>query len=175
MTMNDSGITDPHVWLSPQNAKMQMNAIANFLSEIDAKYIDTFEANLKDVSLQIDELDNSFKEMVNSSEKKDIIVTHGAYGYLCNIYGLNQIAIEGITGESDPSPEKVSSVINLAKDKDIRYIFYTNGEDDKTAKAVAADIEGETAVLNSFEFDSDDRDYLTVMRENLDSIRMALN
>lgn len=175
MTMNDSGVTDPHVWLSPQNAKMQMNAITEFLCEIDAEYTDSFRANLQAASEQIDMLDNDFKTMVNSSEKRDIIVTHGAYGYLCSVYGINQIAIEGIVGESDPSPEKITSVVNIAKDKDIHYVFYSNGEDDKTAQSVANEIEGQTAVLNSFEFDSEGRDYITIMRENLESLGLALN
>ncbi len=175
MTINDSGITDPHVWLSPQNAKMQMNAITEFLCEIDGEYADVFRANLHSASEEIDRLDDDFKTMVNSCGKKEIIVTHGAYGYLCSVYGLQQIAVEGIAGESDPSPEKVSFVINFATDKDIRYIFYSNGESDKIARMIADELGGETAVLNSFEFDSEGRDYITIMRENLEALRLALN
>lgn len=175
MTINDSGVTDPHVWLSPQNAKMQMNAITEFLCGIDGEYADIFRANLHSASEEIDRLDDDFKTMVNSCGKKEIIVTHGAYGYLCSVYGLQQIAVEGIAGESDPSPEKISFVVNVAIDKNIRYIFYSNGESDKIARMIADELEGETAVLNSFEFDSEGRDYITIMRENLEALRLALN
>ena len=174
MTINDEGATDPHVWLSPQNAKMQMNAITEFLCEIEEKYTEKFKANLSAVSEKIDELDNDFKIMVKDSTKRDIIVTHGAYAYLCNVYGIKQTAIEGIVGESDPSPEKLASVVRFANSNDIKYVFYTNGESDKTAKAIAEEIGGQAAVLNSFEFDADSRDYVTVMRENLESLRLAL-
>ena len=174
MTINDTGDVDPHVWLSPQNASMQMRAISEFLSEIDSEYAGNFKSNYEEAAKNINNLDDDFKRMIIDSSKKDIIVTHGAYAYLCNVYGINQTAIEGVSGESDPSPEQLASAVRFAQANDIKYVFYTNGESDKTANAFAKEIEGQALILNSFEFDSDNRDYVTVMRENLENLRLAL-
>lgn len=174
-TMDDNGVTDPHVWLAPQNAKGQMIAISEFLTEISPDYAEKFASNLESVSKEIDTLDADFMTMAASAPKKQIIVTHGAYGYLCRVYGIEQIAIEGLTGESDPSPAQISSVARTARENEIKHIFYNTGESDKAAKTIAKEIEGEAVELNSFEFDSDDRDYITVMRENLEKLRIALS
>ena len=115
-TMDENGVTDPHVWLAPQNAKGQMIAIADFLKEISPEYSDKIDSNLGAVSTEIDALDAEFMGVVSAAEKKEIIVTHGAYGYLCRVYGIEQIVIEGMTGESDPSPAQISSVARRAND-----------------------------------------------------------
>ncbi len=42
-------------------------------------------------------------------------MAHEAFGYLCNAYDLTQLAIEGLTPDSEPDPAKMQEVIEYAK------------------------------------------------------------
>ena len=58
------------------------------------------------------------------TKSRDIIVAHEAFGYLCNAYDLTQLAIEGLTPDSEPDPAKMQEVIEYAKKYDIHTIFF---------------------------------------------------
>ncbi len=174
MDIDDNGVVDPHVWLSPLNAKGQMIQISKFLSEIAPESKDIFEQNLSDISVALDTLDADYQTAISSASKDSIVVTHAAYGYLCRVYGLNQIALLDMTGTSEATDGQISAASRDAKALGIKYVFYGAGESDKAAKTIAKNIEGEALELNSFEFDKDGRDYITLMRENLEKIKLAL-
>lgn len=54
---------------------------------------------------------------------KTIFVTHGAYSYLCNDYGMKQVALEGVTGDSDPSPSQMAKVVEPNKERGHKLYF----------------------------------------------------
>jgi zinc transport system substrate-binding protein len=107
-------------------------------------------------------------------------VAHEAFGYLCNAYDLTQLAIEGLTPDSEPDPAKMQEVIEYAKKYDIHTIFFEELASPKVAKTVAKEVDAVTAVLNPIEGLSEEdieagEDYFSVMRKNLEALRKALN
>lgn len=68
---------------------------------------DYYEKNYTDNSTQLDQLDREYKEATAQFSKKDIVVAHQAFGYLCSAYGLNQVAIEGLAADSEPLPARM--------------------------------------------------------------------
>lgn len=171
--------TDPHVWLNPQNAKKQMEIIKNVLSEKDPSNADYYEKNYKTESEKIDKLDSDFKQMVSNSSSKNIIVAHQAYGYLCEAYGLNQIAIEGISADSEPTPSKMAEIVTFAKQNNIKYIFFEELVSPKVAKTISKEIGAELLELNPFEGLTEEQiknneDYYSIMYKNLENIKKAI-
>jgi len=166
--------TDPHVWLNPENALKEMENIANGLKKADPGNGDYYMSNLEKAKERIKELDNKYKEAVDGFEHKEIIVTHGAFGYLCDAYGLTQYTLEGMTGESDPSSAAMREVVDYMKGNDIKALFYIEAEGDKLASVIGKETGASLYTLNPFENAADGKGYFEVMEENLQSMEKAL-
>lgn len=117
---------DPHVWLDPQNAKYEMNKIKKALIKVDAENKDYYEANYKRYAKECDKLDTLYKEETSKLTKKELVVAHEAFGYLCHAYGLEQMGIEGLSADDEPDPKQMSEVIRFAKEHQVKTIFLKN-------------------------------------------------
>ena len=166
--------SDPHIWLYPMNALKEAEAVKNALSEKDAGNSGTYEANYEVFKNKINELDAKYKAMAETSANKDIVVAHEAYGYLCTAYGLNQIAVESVQG-GEPSPTRMAEIVNIMKEKNIKYICAEELESSKAVETIANETGAETVDLNPFEGDTEDRSYFEVMEDNLEVLKKILN
>ena len=170
---------DPHVWLYPLNAKIQMENIKNAFVEADPSNTEYYQANYEKYAAECDALDQEFKDTLAPLVNKDIIVSHEAYGYLSEAYDLHQIGIEGLSADSDPDPARMAEIIDLAKEKNIETIFFEETVSSKVAETIAKEVGAKTAVLSPIEGLSNEQesagdDYFSVMRQNLDALKSAL-
>lgn len=170
---------DPHVWLDPQNAKIQMEAIKDGLIKVDPINSKYYEENFIFYAKKLDDLDRLYKEAVLEFSRKDIVVSHEAFGYLCDAYGLVQVAIEGISSESEPTPAKMAQIIKFVRENDVKVIFFEELASPKVAEAIARETGVKTDLLNPLEGLSDEnlkagKDYFSVMEENLEALKRAL-
>lgn len=163
---------DPHVWLGLKNAKAQLEAVSGALSEADSANAQKYAERLTEYFEKIDALETEYKNAGLSGKK--LFVTHGAYGYLCDDFGMEQIALEGISGDSDPSPAQMAKIVDEIKAEGAKCIFYDPLEGDKMANAVAKEAGIEALPLYTFEGDIEDRDYITIMQSNLEQLKKSL-
>ncbi|NLY18197.1 MAG: zinc ABC transporter substrate-binding protein [Clostridiaceae bacterium] len=170
---------DPHVWLDPQNAKIQMEAIKDGLIQVDPTNRKYYEDNFEFYARKLDDLDRAYKKSVQEFTRREIVVSHEAFGYLCDAYGLVQIAIEGISGESEPTPAKMAQIIKFVKENDVKVIFFEELASPKVAETIARETGAVTDKLNPLEGLSEEdlkagKDYFSVMEENLEALKRAL-
>lgn len=170
---------DPHVWLNPMLAKQQMEAIKEAFVLADPSNKEFYENNYTDYAEELDELFEEFTSTLSAFEHRDIIVAHQAYGYLCDAFDLNQIPIEGLNADAEPSPSRMAEIIEFAKEKDIKVIFFEEMVSPKVAETIAEEIGAQTAVLSPLEGlkEADiaaGKEYFSVMRENLEALKQAL-
>lgn len=92
---------DPHVWLAPANAKIEMKNITDVLCSADPANAEYYRQNYEQWALECDRLDTEFTEALSALPNKNIVVSHEAFGYLCDAYGLNQVGIGGIGADSN--------------------------------------------------------------------------
>lgn len=174
------GPNDPHIWLSPQNAKTMFKNIADAVSELDPENKDFYEENLKKYTDELDKLDSEFKEGLANIKSNEIVVSHEAFGYLCNEYGLTQKGIEGVMAESEPDAKTIKEIIELVKEKGIKIIFTEEAMNPKIVETISKETGAEVRTLNPLEGISEDDmnkgvDYFSIMRENLENLKEALN
>lgn len=177
---SDTGDGDPHVWLDPENAKAQMAVIRDGLIQADPDGKGVYDANYEKYALELDALDAEFREGLKDLARRDIVVAHAAYGYLCDAYDLQQVAIEGLSPDSEPSPARVAEIIDFARAHDVRVIFFESLVNPKIAESIAAQVGARTDVLSPLEGLTDDEaaageDYFSVMRKNLAALKAALS
>lgn len=74
--------------------------------------------------------------MVNESDNKTFIVSHSAYGYWEDAYGLKQIGISGLSPTDEPSQKQMVDIIDTVKKDNIEYIFFEENVTNKIAEIV---------------------------------------
>lgn len=178
--ISDEQQSDPHVWLSPKNAKIEAANIKDALIQADSKNSLHYQENYNQLCRELDNLDKEFSSTLNPLPKKDIVVAHRAYSYLCKEYGLNQIAINGISPDSEPDPLSMAKTIEYCKTHNINTIFFEEMVSPKIAQVIADELSAKVAVLNPLEGLSSEEvaagdDYFTIMRKNLAALEGALS
>lgn len=170
---------DPHIWLSPMRAKQQAEKIYQALIKADPKNADYYTQNYEVLEKKFDDLDSKYKDVLSKATSKDIITTHAAFAYLCEDYGLNQVSISGVSPGSEPSPKRMSEIIEFIKENNIRYVFFEPLTSPKLADSIASETGVETLSLDPVEGLTEEQkasgeDYFSIMEKNLENLEKAL-
>lgn len=174
------GDFDPHVWLDPKNAKIEMEAIRDALCAADPENSTVFQSNYEKYAAELDALDTEFREKLAPLPNRTIVVAHEAFGYLCDAYGLTQVGIEGLSPDSEPDPGRMAEVIDFVREHSISTIFFEELVSPKVAEAIASETGAQAKMLSPLEGLSDEQaaagaDYFSVMHDNLAALMEALN
>lgn len=171
---------DPHVWLDPQRSIILAENIKNALVELDPEHEEEFESNFASLKGELEKLDSEFEDMVNQAKIKTFLVSHSAYGYWEDAYGLKQIGISGLSPTDEPSQKDLTEIIELVKEENLNYIFFEPNLTNKVAEAVKDETKAEVLTLNNLESITDENikkneDYLAIMRKNIEALNKAFN
>ncbi len=167
---------DPHAWLDPTLAKTIAATIAAGLVKADPGGKATYERNLANLVARLDTLDGTFKAGLTSCERREIITSHAAFGYLARRYRLEQIAVEGLAPDAEPTPTRLAEVTKIARERRATTIFFETLVDPRVSETVAREIGATTLTLDPLEGVQDEKtqNYFTVMDENLKNLRTGL-
>ena len=174
---HDHGKYDPHVWLDPVNAKAMARSITTALSKEVPKDKATFEKNLKAFDQQADELDEQFKQAVADGSKKELLVTHAAYGYLAKRYGFTQLPIAGISPSDEPSQKQLAALVKEARMHDLKYVAFEETVSPKVARVIQKEIGAESVTIHNLESVTkaqQNSSYFKLMEENVQTLKKAL-
>ena len=111
-------------------------------------------------------------------DRRKVITTHDAFGYFGATYGLQFIAPEGVSTESEASVKDVASIIRQIKAQKIPAVFLENVSDprllDQIAKETGARIGGELYSDALSEPSGPAGTYLDMFRHNVRTLVAAL-
>jgi zinc transport system substrate-binding protein len=171
---------DPHVWLDPIRLAAIGDRLAERLAEADpdkdnaAAYRDR-AARLR---AELTALDTEFSDGLTTCQRRDVVTSHAAFGYLAARYNLTQVPISGLSPDGEPTPQRVAEVAALARSRNVTTIFFETLVSPKIAEALATEVGARAEVLDPLEGLAPDAapgtDYLSVMRQNLAKLRTAL-
>lgn len=173
-------LSDPHVWLDLEVMKMIAIGVAAVLHPKLVSTPMSFPTKRFPVIQRLAVLRDQFETGLANCDRRLIVTSHAAFGWLASAYGLKQKAIAGIDPESEPSPRRLDELADLVKKKGVTTIFTEDLVSPKVAKTLAREAGGvRTAVLSPLESLTKEQrkrgdDYLDVMRENLSQLRRAL-
>src|SRR5258708_1133974 len=172
-------VTDPHVWLDPILAKQEVARIKQGFDKADPTNSAYYDNNAKSLDTKLDQLDALYKQGLQNCQQKDIVTSHAAFGYLAARYGLNQVAISGLSPDAEPSNQQLAQVTNFAKQHHVKYIFFESLVSPKLSDTIANEVGAKTLVLDPIEGLSNDdiragKNYFTVMQQNLKNLQLAL-
>lgn len=167
---------DLHFWLDPERLAHTATAVAGQLGKADPANAATYKANAEALAVKLTALDKDFSQGLATCKTRTVVVSHEAYGYLADKYKLTQVGISGLSPDAEPSPARLAEIGKVVKDEGVSTIFTETLVNPKVAETLAADLGVKTAVLDPLEGLTDEgSDYEKIMRENLESLRTALD
>lgn len=167
---DEHGGTDPHVWLDPVLMSQMATTVADTLSATDPDNQQSFEENAKQLQDELSALDGEWSSGTQNCEIRTMVVSHEAFGYLADRYGFEQKGISGLSPENEPSAEAIAQLAQFVQDKGVTTVYSEVLVDPAVAETVAAEAGAQTAVLDPLEGPPATGDYLSAMRENLDTV-----
>lgn len=169
------GATDPHFWLDPHRLRRLAAPVAAALSEADPGHADTYAANAAALEGDLDALDAQFQAGLATCERRAIVTSHDAFGYLAARYSLTQVGISGLDPDAEPSPARLRQIGDVVRATGATTIFSERLINPKVARTLASDLGLQAAVLDPVESVADPSlDYRDVMEQNLTVLRAAL-
>lgn len=88
LQFRNSQYLDEHLWLSPENAKVIVQALEKALITLDAKNAKQYKANKRKFLIKLAGVDSHIKDKLKIATNKNYIVFHDAYQYFEKFYGL---------------------------------------------------------------------------------------
>ncbi|MCI0565913.1 zinc ABC transporter substrate-binding protein [bacterium] len=169
------GSFDPHIWLDPQNAIVQVENIRDALALHDPENREFYETNAEAYIRSLRELDNEIRKETTSFRTKDFIAFHPAFIYFSEQYGLHQVAaIEEFPGK-EPSPRYLAEVMDTIHSTGVTVIFSEPQFSPKIVDQIAADLEIAVRILDPVETGDPNRDsYVSIMKTNLETLKEAM-
>ncbi len=168
---------DPHIWLSLKNMRKIIGDLTVFLTELNPENGAFYAENAQKLLAECDTLDAEFQATTVTLKNRQLVVSHRAFGYLCQDYGLEQVALEGYSAYSDPSPAQMVKIVEFIRENQVPVIFADSSETRKGADAIARETGVKIAVLHPMGTLTEEQlkegaDYFSVMRENLEALKL---
>ncbi len=172
---HDHGDDDPHFWHDPLLVADLGDRVAEELAEIAPEHADEFAANAAALRGDLEALDADYTEALSSCERKTVVVSHDAFGYLRR-YGLDFHAVAGLSPDAEPTPADLSRLQKLIGETGITTVLSERLAPARLTQTLADDLGLRTDVLDPVEGlteETADEDYLSLMRANLAVLQEA--
>jgi zinc transport system substrate-binding protein len=163
-------VADPHVWLDPVLYARIVRGVARALGE---------PGGANSLVRRLELLDRDYRQGLANCQRREIVTSHAAFGYLAARYGLEQVPIAGVSPEAEPTPRELEAAAERVRESGATTVFFETLVSPRLAKTVARETGATTAVLDPLEGLTEDEvargdDYFTVMRRNLAAVQTAL-
>jgi zinc transport system substrate-binding protein len=149
---------DPHIWLSPKNAKIMVENIYNGFVSIDPDNKEYYLENKRSYLRELDELDLEIEILLADKINRRFMVYHPSWAYFARDYNLEQIPIE--KGGKEPTARSIQFLIEQARIQNIRVIFASPQFNTESAEVIAREIKGQVVLIDPLQ-----KDYITNMKK----------
>lgn len=132
-------VADPHIWQDPALGRQMVQTIAAGLAKADPANADRFNAAASAYAADLKRVEDEIAQKLANIPKnrRKVLTTHDAFAYYGARFGIQFIAIEGISTEAEPSPRALARVAAQAKKDGLRSVFLENMTDPRLAQALA--------------------------------------
>ena len=175
---HDHGDHDPHIWLDPlrmiEIGEIVKDELVTLNPEKEGEYVENFKALKEDLTT----LDEEFTETLETKENKQLLVSHAAYGYWEERYGIEQIPISGLSSSDEPSQKDLAEIARLAEKEELNYVIFEQTGSNRLASIIQEYIHADKLTIHNLEVLTEDNiaeneNYLSLMKKNLEVLDQA--
>ncbi|MFC1770028.1 metal ABC transporter solute-binding protein, Zn/Mn family [Nitrospirota bacterium] len=164
---------NPHVWLDPLNAVLEVREMARLLGELDPDNKAIYMNNATDYIEELHGLDARYISALETCELDTVVVSHDAYAVIALRYGFKTLPISGTSRDEEPSLRKLARIVDTMNSSGIGYVLADAMESQRFAETVARETGAELLLLHPLG-GLLDGSYESVMLDNLEVLRKAL-
>jgi zinc/manganese transport system substrate-binding protein len=172
---------DPHAWQSVPNARIYVANIRDALVAADPAGAAIYRDNADRYLAKLDALDREVRAAVAQipPTRRKVISTHDAFGYFAAAYGIEFIAPQGVSTESEASARDIAAIITQIKASKIPAVFLENISDPRLMRRISAETGariGGTLYSDSLTDEKGDvPTYIDMVRHNIKALTSALS
>lgn len=176
---NDGGV-DPHAFQSVPNVKIYVRNIVDAFCDHDPDGCDDYRRNAASYTAQLEALDAEIRATVASipEDRRTVITSHDAFGYLSATYGITFLAPEGISTEAEASATDVAALIRQIREDKAAAVFMENITNARLIEQIASETNltiGGTLYSDALsDPDGPAGTYIGLMRHNIETIAGAI-
>lgn len=174
------GKPNPHVWMSPTDALVYVDNIAEALASADPDNATVYRRNAFDYKRKITDTIEPFRARLDAipAAKHWLATSEGAFSYLARDFSLKELYLWPINADSQGTPQQVRNVIDTMREEQIPAIFSESTVSPKPAQQVAretgAHYGGVLYVDSLSAEDGPVPTYLDLLRVTLDTIASGI-
>lgn len=173
--IEENGEVNNHIWTSLSNYILQVEEIANRLSQINPENEEVYKRNKESYIKQLKELQERYQTELTNLKGKKAICLNEAFSYLAKEVGLDIISVETNHEESSLSAEKMKEMIETMKSEQITAILVDSQDDLKSAQTLANETGARIFSLQSGLIgDVANNSYVQTMQDNLTTLKEIL-
>ena len=171
---------DPHAWQSVANARIYVANIRDALVAADPAGAEAYRVNAERYLAKLDALEREVREAVAHipQARRKVISTHDAFGYFASAYGIEFIAPQGVSTESEVSARDIARIITEVRAAKIPAVFLENISDDRLMRRISTETGarvGGTLFSDSLTGEKGDAPtYIDMVRHNIKALTSAL-
>ena len=158
-------------WLDLRLAAKQAKVIADALSRKRPDLKNSFDQNYTALEKDLMALDRDIKTLVAKNQAQPLMVSHAVYDYLARGYGLNMRSVHWEPDEI-PSGQQFMELKNILKEHPAQWMIW-EGDPDKASVEKLKSTGVESLVFDPCGNKPEKGDFLSVMRQNVESLRVA--
>lgn len=172
---------DPHVWLDPVLMQDVVRAVGDRLARVDPGHAAQYRSGSAAYVRRLAALDARIRSGLARCERRTIVTSHDAFGYLAHRYGLEQRSVVGLVPDQEPDPKTLGELADLVRREGITTVFTGRSVSSRVAETIAREAGGvRVEVLDPLEALTGEQvragaDYVSVMLDNLRRLRRALD
>jgi zinc transport system substrate-binding protein len=167
---------NPHTWVSPRNAILQVREIEKALSAARPADAGAFRRNADAYVSRLSALAVEFEAAAKTFRRRNIVTFHNVFDYLARDTGLTVVGkIETAPGQ-EPSAGEIRNLARTIRERKVPAVFSEPQYSPKLAEALAGEAGVPVRVLDPVATGSPSvTSYEDAMRRNLFTLREALS
>jgi hypothetical protein len=171
------GLYDPHIWVDPVDAKIQVHNILNGFEQADPMNATYYQENAANLSSRLDALNHEYIVGLQNRTKDVIITTHEGFDYIAQQYGFQAYGATGVWADSQPSAQAIAALVNAVDHYGLHYVFSEPVYNDAVIQTIASETGTQVLVLDGIHGRVGVHagwDYFQIMEDNLKNLRIGL-
>lgn len=170
--VQEEHIYNAHIWLQPDNYMIQVENIANGLSNYNEDYQTIYEKNASQYLSKIENIKEKLKKELSYLEGKKAVSFHDAFAYLADYIGIEVVHSVDLDGEAGLSAGELAEVVDEVKSEGVSLLFTEAQYSDAIAEGVAKETNAMVYIMDSLVTGELKKDaYLEGMEKNIQVLK----
>mgnify|MGYP002713152025 CR=1 FL=1 len=140
---------DPHIWLSPENARDWLTLFADTLAARDPDNAATYRANAAAAEAALDDLDAALATRLAPFAGAEIVTLHDAFGHFTEHFGIHIAGSLRASDATAPSVKATAALKALVAEHGVTCAFAEPGFDTGLLTAIASETGLKTGTLDA--------------------------